>query len=82
VHSGLGRGQFPRQPRAPGVIGSKHLGLVHAVAAIRNASGHGIDQRENEDWHITARAAALIVATVIVAIRSIHAYVEASRLEL
>jgi hypothetical protein len=65
-----------------GTIASKHLGFVHLVAAIRNASEHGIDQREAEDWQLTAKAAGLVLSAVMSAVRSMQVYVQDARLEL
>jgi hypothetical protein len=68
--------------RAKEGIAGKQLGFIHMIGHLRTAAEHGIDQRESEEWQITAKAVELLFSAVLSGIRSITAYVRDQRLEL
>jgi hypothetical protein len=77
-----GIGQVGDALRAEDKIAKKHVGLVHAISAMRIAAEHGIDQEENEEWAITAQGVRLLLASVALAVKSISAYNSRGELEL
>lgn len=48
-----GPGQMAQALRTADVITSKHVGLISAVAALRNAAEHGTDNEINKEWSLT-----------------------------
>jgi len=38
--------------RSADVITSKHIGLIHAIGAVRNAAHHGVDNEINKVWSL------------------------------
>lgn len=68
--------------RAQQRITRKHLGLVHAIGALRTAAEHGIDQDEGKEWSISAQAVRLLLGASVLAVKSISAYDGRSELEL
>jgi hypothetical protein len=68
--------------RGHGRITKKHLGLIQAIGAMRTAVEHGIDQDENKEWSISTQGVRLLLAAVILAVKSIGAYSKRGELEL
>jgi hypothetical protein len=74
--------QVGQELQAQGALAAKHLGFVHLIGHMRSAAEHGIDQKEQENWQITAKAVEVLLSAVLSAMRSISAYVRDQRLEL
>jgi hypothetical protein len=68
--------------RTQGAIAKKHIALIQSVGAIRIAIEHGIDADEGQEWQITTQGLRLLVATVMLAIKSISSYVEHGALDM
>ena len=68
--------------RSQHLIAKKHIALVQAVGAIRIAIEHGIDADEGHEWQITTQGLRLLVATVMLGIKSISSYVDHHALDM
>jgi hypothetical protein len=65
------------------LISRKHLGAVHLIGHIRNATDHGGDPDEgNRSWQVTPPTARLMILTVLSSIHSIVLYRKRGILEL
>lgn len=70
-----GAGQLANLLVSKSLIHPHHQKLVDSVSTFRNAKAHHKDKKTLVAWTITADAAAAAVATALVAVRSIHVWV-------
>jgi hypothetical protein len=77
-----GIGQVGRELRGNGKITKRHLGLIESANSLRIAIEHGEDADEGKDWQITAQGLRLLIATTMLAIKSISSYNDRGDLDL